>query len=355
MSDRDEIQELDQELEKKNLRGIWRIGTAEEDIIRKDPRTLVVPCIWKWEDIYRYLQRAGETHRMEGMAGRRAIRLINPGLTGLQTNREKSVTHTMTMSVQLLKPGEVASSHRHNYAAFRFVVKGRGAYTVVEGEKLVMEEGDLILTPPMNWHGHRNDAEPIVWLDGLDNRLLYSLQVATWEPFPGESQPIKKSSESTLHKVGLTRPVWEKSPQLLAYNGPLAYKWKDTYQTLKNLVDTDGSPFDGVALEYVNPMDGGHTFPTISCWIQMLRPGEVTKTHRHNSSTVYHAFRGSGTTMIDGKRFDWEKGDCFVVPLWSWHSHQNRLKDQEAVLFSMNDMPLMEALKLYREEPGEGA
>ncbi len=94
--------------------------------------------------------------------------------------------------------------------------------------------------------------------------------------------------------------------------------------------------------------------PTLSCGIQMLRPGEVTKTHRHNCSTIYHAFRGNGTTVINGQKFDWEQGDCFVVPLWSWHSHQNRAKDQEAILFSVSDLPVMEALGLYREEAGEG-
>lgn len=95
--------------------------------------------------------------------------------------------------------------------------------------------------------------------------------------------------------------------------------------------------------------------PTLSCGIQMLRPGEATRTHRHNSSAVYHAFRGSGTTFINGKRYDWDQGDCFVLPLWSWHSHQNRSKDKEALLFSMSDMPVLEALKLYREQAGEGA
>jgi gentisate 1,2-dioxygenase len=58
--------------------------------------------------------------------------------------------------------------------------------------------------------------------------------------------------------------------------------------------------------------------------------------------------------VINGEKFDWQQGDCFVVPLWSWHSHQNRSKE-EAILFSTSDMPVMEALQLYREEPGEGA
>src|SRR5581483_12014876 len=71
------------------------------------------------------------------------------------------------------------------------------------------------------------------------------------------------------------------------------------------------------------------------------------------SSTIYHAFRGGGVTTIDGKKYEWSEGDCFVVPLWSWHSHQNASKKEEAILFSVNDQPTLEALKLYREEPGE--
>ena len=97
--------------------------------------------------------------------------------------------------------------------------------------------------------------------------------------------------------------------------------------------------------EYVNP-EGGHTMPTMSCVMQMLRPGEATKTHRHNYSVVYHAFRGSGATIIDGQRFEWQQGDCFVVPLWSWHSHQNGSNSDEALLFSVSDLPVMAALKL---------
>jgi gentisate 1,2-dioxygenase len=348
MSEQNVIQEFDEQLGNKSLEGLW-FDVTEADIVGKDPRTTLVPHIWKWRDLHENLLRAGDIQGLGGQAERRAICLVNPGLKDLKMKRQRGTTHTMQMTVQLLKPGELAPSHRHNFGAFRFVLKGRGAYTVVEGEKIVMEEGDLILTPPMSWHGHGNDAEPLIWLDGLDNILLNSLQVISWEPFPGDFQPIKESSRLTAHRVGMARPVWEKAA------GPLAYKWEDTYQTLKHLEASEGSPFDGIALEYVNPLNGGHTFPTMSCWIQMLRPGEVTQTHRHNSSTIYHAFRGSGATVINGKKYEWEQGDCLVVPLWSWHSHQNRSQNEEAILFSMNDQPMLEALKLYREEPGEGA
>jgi gentisate 1,2-dioxygenase len=351
MADKELLDSFDRELAGNSLEGHWMGGSSEEDKVayEKDPHTSVQAHVWKWSIIYKHLMRAGDIHGLEGMADRRTLRLINPAYQNMPSRRRRATTHTVQMSVQLLKPGELASSHRHNFGAFRFIVEGRGAYTVVEGEKFVMEPGDLILNPPMTWHGHVNEAEPIVWLDGLDYPLLNALQVITWEPFPGDFQTIKDSTKLTAHRIGMARPTWEKAA------GPLQYKWDDTYRTLKNLEASEGSPFDGVALEYVNPVDGGHTFPTMSCCVQLLRRGETTRTHRHNSSTVYHAFRGSGVTVINGKKYEWEQGDCFVVPLWSWHSHQNASKSEEAILFSMNDQPMLEALKLYREEPGEGA
>jgi len=93
--------------------------------------------------------------------------------------------------------------------------------------------------------------------------------------------------------------------------------------------------------------------PTMGCWVQMLRPGEHTKMHRHNSNALYYAFNGSGTTFVNDQRFAWEQGDCFVVPSWSWHSHENRSRKEEAILFSLNDTPLMKTLKLYREQAQE--
>jgi gentisate 1,2-dioxygenase len=48
-------------------------------------------------------------------------------------------------------------------------------------------------------------------------------------------------------------------------------------------------------------------------------------------------------------RHDWEEGDTFTIPYWQWHHHGNRSRN-EAVLFAMNDRPVMEAFGFYREE-----
>ena len=82
----------------------------------------------------------------------------------------------------------------------------------------------------------------------------------------------------------------------------------------------------------------------------MVRAGVHTKAHRHTASKVYQVFRGQGYSVIDGKRFDWRQGDIFIVPSWAWHEHVNE-SGQEAILFSIQDTPIMKAMSLYREEP----
>jgi gentisate 1,2-dioxygenase len=88
----------------------------------------------------------------------------------------------------------------------------------------------------------------------------------------------------------------------------------------------------------------------MACWIQMLRPGERLKAHRHTGSAVYYVVQGAGETIIDGRRFAWGKGDILALPPWALHEHANRSAADPAILFSIQDRPVLEALGLYREE-----
>src|ERR1051325_10930731 len=82
---------------------------------------------------------------------------FNPGLNG-----QWATTNTLIAAVQVLLPGEIARAHRHSPAAIRFIMSGNGAYTAVEGEKVVMREGDLVLTPSWLWHDHGNETRETV-------------------------------------------------------------------------------------------------------------------------------------------------------------------------------------------------
>jgi gentisate 1,2-dioxygenase len=150
--------------------------------------------------------------------------------------------------------------------------------------------------------------------------------------------------------IGQLRPTWEHPA------GPssplLNYKWERTEEALGRLATSDASPFDDVALEYINPHTGGPVLPTMACWIQLIRPGVRTRAHRQTNSAVYHVFRGNGYSVINGERFTWKTGDFFVVPPWVWHEHANDAR-QEAILFSVQDTPILQALGLYREQAYE--
>ena len=183
----DNVEALNRDMAEKNLGGHWQLGFES---YAPYPETTVQPCLWKWKDLYESLMRAGEVVSLE-QAERRTVRLLNPALRDRQ-----ATTHTIHFSFQYVKTGEHARPHRHTAAAFRFILRGSGAYTTVNGQKCVMEEGDLILTPQLSWHDHTNDSgKPIIWLDGLDIPLVQSLQQLLFEPYPENAQLIEKTSE----------------------------------------------------------------------------------------------------------------------------------------------------------------
>jgi gentisate 1,2-dioxygenase len=58
-------------------------------------------------------------------------------------------SNTLVANIQIVMPGEIARAHRHSAAALRLIIEGRGGYTVVNGERVPMFPGDLVLAP--NW------------------------------------------------------------------------------------------------------------------------------------------------------------------------------------------------------------
>src|ERR671925_981932 len=193
----DNVEALNRDMAQKNLGGHWQLGLES---YLPYPQTTVRPCLWKWSDVYDSLMRAGEVVSMEE-AERRTVRLLNPAL-----RERQATTHTIHFSFQYVKSGEHARPHRHSAAALRFILKGSGAYTTVNGQKCVMEEGDLILTPQLSWHDHTNDSgKPIIWLDGLDIPLVQSLQQLLFEPHPDNAQAIQKTSEEVALLYGYLR------------------------------------------------------------------------------------------------------------------------------------------------------
>lgn len=332
-------------LENEHTRGLWREVPADSPGESRGPKPMAQPYVWKWEKVSRLLEDAVSVVQIDRASERRVLQLRNPGLS-------RGTTLTLNGCLQILCPGENAPTHRHTAAAIRFIVRGNGAYTVVDGEKITMAEGDLILTPSMTWHDHGSDAStPVIWFDGLDAPFVSLLNLSFFDGYKEDKQPVVKADALTTKTLGGggLRPGWLKPKGDAEL--PFIYPWSETYETLARLaaLEGQGDPFDGILLDYVNPVTGGPTLRTLGCQVQLLRPGEKTKAHRHTSSVVYLAFRGSGSMVVDDKRLDWSQGDTIVLPSWAWHRWENPAS-AEAVLFSINDRPIVEPLGLYREQ-----
>ena len=319
---------------------------SQEEALVAEPTSKAVPHIWRWRELKPQALRAAELVGTQD-AERRVLMLLNPGLNG-----RIATTNNLFSGLQIVNPGEAARAHRHTPAALRFIVESQGGHTTVNGDKIPMMPGDLVLTPNWTWHDHGNDTnDPIIWLDGLDLPLLHALEAVFYEPYPEDTQPVTEPTDSTLARfgAGTLRPSWE-SPQE-SHSPLMHYPWDRTWETLQNLApQVDGSPFDGVVLEYSNPNTGGPVMPTMACHVQLLRPGEGTKAHRHTPSAIYHVVQGSGYSVVNGQKLDWEPKDVFCVPGWTYHEHANASATEPAVLFSFSETPVLQALSLLREQ-----
>lgn len=333
------LEDFNEELRKKNLVGYWVIPNRSDGF--REPKPSFGPFLWKWREIHDSLEKAVAYIRPEE-AYRRFIGFQHPDL-------KLGTSHTLLMGAQMVCPGERAPAHRHMMEAIRFIVKGRGACTIVEGEQFPMEEGDLITTPNWSWHDHVNAAEqPIVWLDGANGPMIHYFQVIFAEPYSQPCQDVVRPVGWSERHYGVVRPR-EATAARPGFRLPYRYRWEETERALEARSEGPGDPFDGALLRFVDPITGGPTLPSMACEIQLLRPGEKTRSHRHSATSIFHAFRGSGVTVVANERLEWEKGDSFVLPLWSWHHHEN-ISKEPAILFSINDRPAVEVLGFYREE-----
>jgi gentisate 1,2-dioxygenase len=337
-----ERQDLYRRMDKHNLAPLWEVL---HNLIPNEPATPCKPALWKYRDARPYLMESGKLITAKE-AIRRVLILENPGMRG-----ESCITQSLYAGLQLILPGEIAPSHRHSQSALRFIVEGSGAYTAVDGERTTMKPGDFIITPSWTWHDHGHPgSEPVVWMDGLDIRIVQAFAAQFHEVFPEEVQPVSRSEGSSVARfganmkpVGATPPFGKTSP---IFNYPYDQA-RDALATMSK--DQDPDACLGWKMEYINPTTGGHAMPTIAAFLQLLPKGFKTQPYRCTDGTIYSVVEGKGKVFIQDEEFEFEPRDTFVVP--SWRPLKFEAKD-EVVLFSFSDRPGQEAMGLWREKRG---
>jgi gentisate 1,2-dioxygenase len=272
------------------------------------------PARWQYRDGRAALESAGRLIDT-ALAERRNLILINPVAgNGYGTGA------TLVAAYQMLLPGEHARSHRHTPNALRLIMESdAGAYTTVDGVRVPMLPNDVVLTPSWMWHGHGNEgALPAYWIDYLDVPLVQAVEPMFFELFPGGIQAAERIEERS----------------------PLRFAWSDVEPQL-HAQPLDASGRFGRKLVFDTP-----SLRTIRLAMHALDGGGVTAPHQTTATNIYSVVSGTGTTVVDGVELEWQRGDVFVAPGWRPHVHRAA---SHAVLFCVNDEPLLEAIGMLRE------
>ena len=214
-----------------------------------------------------------------------------------------------------------------------------------------MHPGDFIITPSWTWHDHGNPGnEPVVWMDGLDIRIVELFAAQFHEVYPEEIQPVVRSEGAATARFGnglaplnATSPFGKTTP---IFNYPYA-RSRESLELLSK--DQDPDPYHGWKMTFTNPLTGGHAMPTIAAFIQLLPAGFQSRACRSTDGTIYSVVEGGGRVTIGSESFAFEPRDTFVVPSWAPVKFETT---GETVLFSFSDRPGQEAMGLWREKKG---
>jgi gentisate 1,2-dioxygenase len=289
-------------------------------LVPREPTPVGVAHRWRYADVRPHVLAAGALITARE-AERRVLILENPGLRG-----SSQITGNLYAGLQLILPGETAPAHRHTQSALRFILEGSGAYTMVDDEKVVMQPGDLVITPAWRWHVHGNETtRPMVWLDGLDIPLAMYLG-ATFR----EDHHERVAVEDTAPRAPIYFPYAQARASL---------------EAMRRAAPPD--PHTGHLLRYLDPATGGWAIPTMATMLRLLPAGFTSAPYRSTDSLVVAVVEGRGALDVAGANHDLAPRDVFVVPGWMLYTIR---ADEDLVLFSYSERAVQDRLGLFRED-----
>lgn len=304
---------LVQALEQSNIHPLW---DRYKRITPVAPQPKDAPMHWRWRDIEPFTERAAKEVGIEDVE-RRALILVNPAFNG-----ETVTTQNLIGAFTVLEPGDKAVPHRHTAAAIRFSTRAEGAVTIVNGQRCEMKPGDLVLTPPMCWHGHINQgAGRTVWFDAANMPAICSLDASFFEPGTRQDERF-----------------WEVGAQ---GSSEYRFPWEETRRALGS-----ATPGPDGATTYRYMKNGGSVMPTLDLYLKRI--GKATRPSRATYNAVCLVVSGEGRSTVGERSFEWSRHDVFTVPHWTWVSHE--AVGGNADLLVVTDRAIFERLELLREE-----
>ena len=279
----------------------------------REPRTGFTPQHWRYKDAAVALERAGEWIGTE-LAERLNLLMCNP-----VGDNDYATVRTLVSAYQMIKPGEYARAHRHTPNALRLVLDAKpGLYTVVDGIRLPMNPGDVLLTPNWCWHSHYNEGKhSAIWLDFLDVPLVHLLEPMFFEEYPGGFQPVTSEPNESPFWYGID---WVRAElqKVTAENG------------VRRLT-----------------LPSQQHIPTMGLSYLQIPNDAKLKVERSTVSRIFAVVEGTGTATIGDLHITWERGDVFAVPSWTAFEIG---ASQDALLFEVSDEPVLQALRFLRND-----
>jgi gentisate 1,2-dioxygenase len=268
---------------------------------------------------YRYAEAREALHAAGAfvspvLAERRNLLCINP-----KEGNTYATTPNLVAAYQMVAPGERARSHRHTPSALRLIIDApEGTYTIVDGCRIDMAPGDVVLTPNWCWHGHANQGDSeAYWIDFLDVPFVQHTGPMFFEPYPLDYEPVQRSDSGSPLRISSRSVVGEGSSAIRVV--PIA---------------------EGI-------------MPTIGLDLVALPSGSTLHCGKTTASALYSVIQGSCELVYDqGQRLSLEKGDIAAIPSWVEY---DLLAGSRASLLRVSDGPALSSLGLLRSDPhGDG-
>lgn len=336
------VDSLYADVAESDLQPLWEM----KGLLTPRPVAKAVPFRWRLADLMDLGRRASDLIPIDRGGDRRVLAFANPGLNGAPY-----VSNTLWAAAQFLGPGEHAPAHRHSPAALRFVLEGEGVWTLVNDDPVHMSRGDVILTPSWNFHEHHNPGDkPMVWLDVLDLPVVEFLEAIFFEEGPSEAVDRRTDPRSASERyfgqgAGIV-PVGRIRAEITGRHSPLlVFRWADADFALTAMLEVEDS--GDAQIRYQDPVSGNDVMPTLRCEMRRVVQGTTTGLDRQTGSRVCAVLSGTGQVKVADEVFDLQPGDVFVVPSWK---SQQVTADTTLDIFTTSDAPVLEALKIYREE-----
>jgi gentisate 1,2-dioxygenase len=299
-------------LERSHLHPLW---DRYKRITPVAPQPKDAPMHWRWRDIEPFTARAAKEVPIADVE-RRAIILANPAFGG-----QTITTQNLLGAFTVLEPGDKAVPHRHTAAAIRFSTRAEGAVTIVNGRRCEMKEGDLVLTPPMCWHGHINESnQRTVWFDAANMPAICLLDASFFEPGTRQQERF-----------------WD-----VGTDGASEYRFAGD-QARRALAAAARGADGSRAHRYTK--NGGSVMPTLDLYLKRI--DEPTRRMRATWNAICLVVSGEGHSTVGDQVFEWSRHDVFTIPHWTWAAHEPR---GAAELFVVTDRAIYERLELLREE-----